>query len=142
MSEDLITSITSLMNGVKETFHIPKFMTIQNITSIYKNNGKSRLDLENDRGIFLMTVFKKILDKLTYNDLYESLDSHMSDSNIGARKDNNIRNHLFIIYGIINNVNKSKDKCVEIQVFDLVKAFDSLSMENSMSDLVTMLKII
>ena len=31
-------------------------------------------------------LFKKILDKLTYNDLFETIDMHMSDKNIGARK--------------------------------------------------------
>ena len=59
----------------------------------------------------------------------------MSDSNIGARKKHNVRNHLFIVNGIVNNVMKSKTKCVEIQVFDLVMAFDSLWMEESLNDL-------
>ena len=31
---------------------------------------------------------------------------------------------------------KSKDKCVEIQIFDLVTAFDSLWIEDCMNDLV------
>ena len=42
-------------------------MLLQNITSILKNEG-SRFDLENDRDIFKLTVFKKVLDKLIYHD--------------------------------------------------------------------------
>ena len=55
------------------------------LVSIYKNKG-SRFDMNNDRGIFILTVFKKILDKLLYFDLYDDIDANMSASNIGARK--------------------------------------------------------
>ena len=60
----------------------------------------------------------------------------MSDSNVGARKNQNIRNHLFILYAVINSVLKTKDKCIDIQIYDLVKAFDNLWLEDSMIDLV------
>ena len=86
-------------------FHIPRFMILQNITSIFKNKG-SRFELENDRGIFILTVFKKVLDKLIYHDDMDNIDENMSDSNIGARRNRNIKNHLFIIYGIMNSVIK------------------------------------
>ena len=101
------------------------------ITDLKGTLGTGFEELENDGGIFLSTVFKKVLDKVTYNDYYKTTDSNMSDSNIGARKKHNVRNHLFIVNGIVNNVMKSKTKCVEIQVFDLVMAFDSLWMEES-----------
>ena len=54
------------------------------------------------------------------------IDARMSDSNIGARRNRNIKNHLLIIYGIINSVIKGKAECIDIQIFDLVKAFDAL----------------
>ena len=47
----------------------------------------------------------------------------MSDSNIGSRKGKNIRNHLFIIYGIINSVINGGMAPVDIQVYDLEKVF-------------------
>lgn len=78
-----------------------------NITTIYKSKG-SRLSLESDRGIFVLSVLKRIIDKLIYNDMYEHIDINMSDSNIGGRRNKNIKNHLFIVHGIINAVvNKS-----------------------------------
>ena len=66
------------------------------------------MDMNNERGIFILTTLKKILDKLIYFDNFEDIDRHMSDSNIGARRDRNIKNHLFMIYGIINSVLRGK----------------------------------
>ena len=42
--------------------------------------------MANDRGIFILSIFRKIVDKLIYHDKYEKIDSYMSDSNIGARR--------------------------------------------------------
>ena len=69
---------------------------------------------------------KRILDKLMYNDSYEDLDENMSDSNIGGRKNRNIKNHLMIIYGIINSVIHVNEDCIDLQIYDLEKAFDVL----------------
>ena len=59
----------------------------------------------------------------------------MSDSNIGARKNKNIRNHLFIIHGIINSVIQGEEKCVDMQVYDLEQCFDALWLEDCLNDL-------
>ena len=91
--------------------------------------------MENDRSIFGLSVFKKIIDKLIYQEKYPSIDQFMTDSNIGARKKRNIKNHLFIIHGIINSVVKGEGECVDIQIYDLVKAFDVLWLADSMNDL-------
>ena len=90
VGRDLKEALLLLFNGMKSNLFIPKFMTFENISTIYKNKG-SRLQLDNDRGIFILTVLKKILDKLTYHDKYDDIDIHMSDSNIGARKKKNIK---------------------------------------------------
>ena len=42
---------------------------------------------------------------------------------------------LVIVYAIINDVMKSKNKCVDIQIYDLVKAFDVLWLADSLNDL-------
>ena len=82
-----------------------------------------------------MAVLRKILDKLIYTDKYPDLEFSMSDSNIGARKKKNVRNHLFIVYGVINNILKSGKGCVDIQIYDLIQAFDALWLESCMNDL-------
>ena len=61
---------------------------------------------------------------LIYLDKFESIDKNMSNSNIGARKGRNIKDHMFIIYGIINSVLKGNEPCIDIQIYDLIKAFD------------------
>ena len=48
------------------------------------------------------------MDKLVYNDVYDVIDTNMSDSNVGGRKNRSIRDNLFIVYGIINNAINNK----------------------------------
>ena len=75
------------------------------------------------------------MDKLLYNDLYPEIESNISNSNIGAMKNKNIRDHLFVVYGIINSVVRGESPCVDIQIFDLKKCFDGLWLEDVMNDL-------
>ena len=93
---DLLWAVLELMNMILETFHVPFDMIKADITSIWKKKG-SRLDLSNDRGIFILSILRKILDKLLFMKLY-CIEKGMSDSNIGARRKKNVRNHLFIVY--------------------------------------------
>ena len=76
-----------------------------------------------------------MLDKLIYLDKYPDLDTSMSDSNIGARKNKNVRNHLFIVYGVINSVINGGQGCIDIQIYDLIKAFDALWLEDCLNDI-------
>ena len=129
----LETCLIELFKGIKEYFFLPDFVVKENISTIYKNKG-SRLEMDNDRGIFILTALKKILDNLIFIDKFDEIDSNMSDSNIGARKGRNVKNHLFIIYGIINSVIKGNEACIDIQIYDLEKAFDALWLEDCMND--------
>ena len=131
---DLKDALVNLMNGILWSLYIPEFMQVSNITSIFKKKG-SRMELSNDRGIFILSVLRKILDKLIYIDKYPELEKHMSDSNIGARKHKNVRNHLFIVYGVIQSVLKENRACVDIQIYDLVQAFDALWLDDCMNDI-------
>ena len=134
IGSDLCLALLFLFNQCKIVQKIPDYMTFSNITSIHKNKG-SRLSLENDRGIFIQTVLKKILDKLIYADTIEYIDKSMSDSNIGARKQRNIRDHLFVLYAVINSVIKGGEECIDVQVYDIQKAFDSLWLDESFNDI-------
>ena len=78
---------------------------------------------------------RKIFDKLIYNDKYEDIDGGMSDSNIGARRQKNIKNHLFVVYGIINSILHEEKSCIDICIYDLEKAFDALWLEDCLIDL-------
>ena len=133
IGHDLKEALLMLFNGIKENQVIPPIMTLSNISTIFKNKG-SRLELDNDRGIFILTVMKKILDKLIYVDKYDDIDKNMTDSNIGARKNRNIKDHLLIIHGIINSVVRGNEDCIDVQIYDLEKAFDALWLEDVLND--------
>ena len=82
-----------------------------------------------------MPIFRKVIDRLIYQEMYPHIDDGMTDSNIGARKHLNIKNHLFIVYAVINSVLNENRKCVTIHIYDLVKAFDVLWLADSMNEL-------
>ena len=70
-------------------------------------------------------IFRSILDKLIYNDEYENINKHLTDANVGARKNRNIRDNIFVLNAIMNSI-KSSEKALDFQVYDIEKCFDSL----------------
>ena len=134
MGKDFKEAVLCLMNGVKKSMVVPSQMQLSNITTLFKNKG-SRFDLNNERGIFILTVFRKFFDRLIYNDKYQDIDKGMSDSNIGARRQRNIKNHLFVVYGIINSVLNEENSCIDIGIYDIEKCFDAMWLEDCLSDL-------
>ena len=87
--------------------------------------------MENDRGVFNVSKIRSIMDKMIYNDLYDTIDANTSCSNIGARKHRNINDYLFVINGIVNVVlNNGKNSSVDIQIYDVAKCFDKLEYVN------------
>ena len=93
------------------------------------------IDLNNDRGVFVVVKIRSILDKLIYNNKFKIIDANMSDSNIGGRKGRNIRDHLFVINGIINDIIKNKHQDIDLQIFDVKKCFDKLWYSETANDL-------
>ena len=130
---DLFNSLLTLCNMVKSECKIPKFVELTNITSIFKNRG-SKQDLDNDRGIFSVTCVRSIIDKLIYNDYYPTIDSNMSDSNVGGRQNRSIRDNLFIVYGILNNAIQNKIN-VDLSLYDIAKCFDAQWHAETMNDM-------
>ena len=95
IGSDLENAILKMVNGIKAHYYVPPIMQLSNITTIHKK-VLSKHSLESDRGIFSLSVFKKIIDWLIYQEKYPLLDQSMTDSNIGSRRGKNIKNHLFI----------------------------------------------
>ena len=67
MGCDLKSAILSLVNGVKNNGYLPPFMEMADVCTIYKQKG-SHLKMSNDRGIFILTILRKLCDKLVYSD--------------------------------------------------------------------------
>ena len=67
-----------------------------------------------------------ILDKVIYLEEYETIDKNMSDSNAGARKGKNCRNHSFIVNGILHEKKENKGAPIDILIYDVAKCFDEV----------------
>ena len=134
IGEDLKKSLLVLCNQLKKKKIIVKFMNIANITTVPKRG--SRLLLKNQRGIFRVMVVRAILMRLIYNQKYPEIDKRMSDCQMGGRKNKGCKNNLFIINGIIHEVLKSKKmKPVMLQFYDYSQMFDSINLEQAISDI-------
>ena len=83
IGQDLKISMLSMLNIVKERGNIPHFMRKANISTIPKK-GKSRLHLQNERGIFLVNTVRGIFMRILYNRKSKLININMSDSNVGG----------------------------------------------------------
>ena len=118
-------AVLKLMNQIKNQVIFPEALRYCNITSLYKHKG-SKHDFNNYRGIFWVTILRSILDKLIYNSEYPNIDINLTDSNVGARRGRNIRDNIFVICGIQNEIVKRKFKGIDITIYDAEKCFDKL----------------
>ena len=132
---NLKLSMLKLFNKIKTENFIPTFMRKADITTLYKGKG-SKTDLENERGIFIVSIFRSLLMKLIYHDIYEIIDISISDSQIGSRKGKNIRNHVWVLNSIINETLTSKKKHpVDVQIYDYKQCFGGLWLEECLNDM-------
>ena len=105
-----------------------------NITPLFKNKG-SRKDYNQYRGAFRVTIFRNILDRLIFNDEYQTIENNLTDSNVGGRRGINIRDHIFVLNAIINSVKKGNAEACDITVNDVEKCFDALWVQECMNTL-------
>ena len=74
--------------------------------------------------------------KLIHGRTYETIESTMTDSQIGARKNKSVRNHIFILNSIISDVSSSKRKHpIDLNIMDFKQMFDSEELEICMNSL-------
>ena len=127
-------SLLHIFNKMKANNEIPYFVRLADVATIYKGKGNKN-DLTNDRGVFIVTILRSILMRLIYLDFYDILDKSMSDSQVGARKRKNIRNHIWIVNGVISDVlNNKTSKPIDMQIFDFKQCFDSLWLKECLND--------
>ena len=131
---DLILAITKLMNRIKEELLFPVPMNVCNVTNLFKNKG-SKQHYDSYRGRFRTPVLRNILNKLIYNDKYESVDQNLTNCNEGSRKRRSIRDNLFVINAITNSSRQNISEDTDINVYDVMKCFDSLWLSECINDL-------
>ena len=127
-------AILKLMNRIKDDQIYPKCLELCNISSIWKKKG-SRNSFDSYQGIFRVTIFRSILEKLIYNDEYRNIDKNLTDANVGARKKRNIRDNIFVLNAITNSRRKEKEESLDLQVYDIEKCFDSLWLHEVINSL-------
>ena len=120
---------------MKTENYFPDFTRLADVTTIYKGKGE-KSNLSNDRGVFIVTIFRSLMMKLIYKDIYVIIDESMSDSQIGSRKGKNIRNHIWVLNSIICDVLSTKrKKPIDLHIYDYKQCFDSLWLEECLNDM-------
>ena len=127
-------SLVRMFNYIKNSQNIPNFFKHMSITSIYKRKGPTNL-LKSQRGIFGLSKVRCVLDKLLHNDIYDTIEQNLTCSNVGGRKGKGMRDQLFILYSIINNVINGKSKSLCLMSYDIIQAFDKMNFAETHNDL-------
>ena len=133
---DLQQSLLILFNKTKETHDIPDMMKNVNIAMIPKPGKPNSHEVQNLRGIFIISIFRSIILKLLLKDESSKIDSFMSDASVGGRKGRRIQDHLFIVNGVIFEHARSKTSTnISINIYDSKQCYDSLWKEHIFNDL-------
>jgi hypothetical protein len=88
------------------------------------------MEFENYRGVFRVQILRSILDRLTYNDSYYTIDNNLTDGNVGGRKNRSVRDNIFVISAVINLVTNGSSEAIKVQVMDAEKCFDKLWLQS------------
>ena len=105
---------------------MPEIFKSAFISAIPKKQ-KSRLCLENERGIFLVSKLRAMLEKLIYRSIISLIEEKLSPSNIGARQNKSPRDHLYVLYAVMHETLKEMhDHPIDLVFNDGTQCFDSL----------------
>ena len=85
-----------------------------------------------------MSVFRALLMKLIYKNIYKIIDKSMGDRQIGSRKNVSIRNHIWVVNSAICDVNSSKTKKpIDIKIYYYKQGFSNVHRKNSLFENVS-----
>ena len=127
--------LLSLLNKTNNHLKIPQMVKIVNISLIPTPGRRNLQHIEKHRGIFLIHKFRSILMRMLLNDKYDTINEFMINCNVGGRKGRSVRDHLFVVNGIIHDHHNSKEKHVTFQILYYSFCFDSMWYEEFTNDL-------
>ena len=131
---DLKKSLLKMFNKLKDAGKVPEFMKRANVTTIPKKGSKIKLD--NERGIFLVSTIRSIFMRLLFNLKFSVFDYNMSDSNVGGRKKKSGINHIWVMNNIIwDQISSVKNVPIIIQKFDYRQMFDGMDSLEAAGDI-------
>ena len=129
-------SLLILCNLIKDQGRLPDFMRKATIATIPKKGRLSQTDLSGERGIFLVSALRSICLRLAYNSKQAMINSNMSHSNIGGRRNKSCRNHIWILNAIIHDQMSSVKKTpIIFQQYDYKQMFDGMNLRETCNDL-------
>ena len=74
--------------------------------------------------------------KLLFNMKRHTIDKHMSDSNVGGRKEKSGINHIWVINGVIHeHLSSIKKKPIVVQQYDYCQMFDAMESSEACGDM-------
>ena len=136
IGSNLKDSLLIMFNKLKQTGKIPHFMKKAVVTTIPKKGSK--IKLENERGIFIVNCVRGIFMRLLYNLKRHILDDHMSDSNVGGRRNKSGINHIWAMNCIIHDqISSVKKTPAVIQQWDYKQMFDGMDDSEACGDIFT-----
>ena len=66
---------------------------------------------------------------------YYTIDSNLTDGNIGGRKSRSVRDNIFVISAVMNSVTNGKSGAIQVQVMDAEKCVDKLWLQSCINAL-------
>ena len=119
-----LKAYTKLFNIIFRSGYYPKNWEPSYIITIHKSGDK--LDLNNYRGIALMSCLSKIFSAVLNTRMKKFMENKYNTSQFGFRENYRTSDSLFILKSLINKyLHKCKHK-IYVCFVDLQKAFDSL----------------
>ena len=122
-----------MFNAFKKDFVVPSQWDDILITTMFKKKDSWK-NLDNYRGIFIVTILQLIYEEVLKNRISSVLQKNMSKFQNGGVKGKSVTDNLFILKGIIDH-SKYLGKGVFITFYDIEKCFDSLWLQDCINAL-------
>ena len=127
-----VEALTNALNYIKAKLTIPDSWIDVIITTLFKNKG-SRKYLKNHRGIFLTSIFSKVMEKLIKSRIQENL-QHITPFQCGATLNHSTADCMFMVNSLIDHAKYLKSP-LYLTLYDYSTCFDSLWLEDTMLSL-------
>ena len=131
--DDLIDSLTCIMNCIDEEKTIPDEWKDLIIRSISKGSGIN-YDVGNRRGLFITNLASKIYERIKLNRKNDDLNKEISKFQCGGKKGRSTVDHIMTLNSIID-YNKYLKSETYILFADAYKCFDKLNLRNCIIDI-------
>ena len=130
--QDVIDSLTMLLEEIDEKIIIPIEWIEMLIISLYKNKGK-REDMENRRGLFITSTISKVYEKVLQINNIKKYEEKVSKYQCGGRKEKMPADHVMTLNAVID-YNKFLGRETYILFADAYKCFDKLNLKECVKE--------